>query len=167
MIFDLLFIFFARIVDVSLGTIRTILTIRGDKYMAAGIGFFEIMVYVIALGKVINSLSEPPRLVLYCAGFAAGVIVGIFIEERLALGFRGMQIITDCSNLGLVDYLREQGHGVTTWEGHGREGPKLIINIFLRRNLASQVAEKIRQLDQNAFIVFMEPKQFRGGFMKK
>jgi len=166
-ILDFLFIFFARIVDVSLGTIRTILTIRGDKYPAAVIGFFEILVYVVALGKVINSLQDPVRLFLYCAGFASGVVIGTVLEERLALGFRGMQVITDCANHSLVDFLRAQGHGVTTWDGHGLEGPKLIINIFLRRNLASQVAEKIRQLDQNAFIVFMEPKQFRGGFMKK
>lgn len=167
MIFDLLFIFLARITDVSLGTVRTILTIRGDRYLAASIGFIEIMVYVIALGKVINSLNDPPRLITYCLGFACGVVVGIFMEERLALGYRGLQVIIDPSNADLVDYLRDQGHGVTTWDGEGREGPKLIVNLFLKRNLASIVAEKIREFDENAFIVFMEPKFFRGGYMKK
>ncbi|MGI6487883.1 MAG: DUF2179 domain-containing protein [Syntrophomonadaceae bacterium] len=166
MIFDLLFIFFARIIDVSLGTVRMILTIRGDKYIAALIGFFEIMVYIIALDKVIGALNEPPKLILYCAGFACGVLVGMYIEERLALGYRGLQVITDYAHYDLVDYLRAQGHGVTTWEGNGREGSKLIINIFLKRNLASQVEEEIKERDEDAFIVFMEPKHFRGGTMR-
>jgi len=166
-VFDLLFIFFARIVDVSLGTVRMILTIRGERYLAAGIGFFEIMVYIVALGKVINSLHDPPRLIVYCLGFASGVLVGIAIEEKLALGYRGLQVITDHSNDNLVEYLRDQGFGVTTWEGSGREGPKLVVNIFLKRNLAQEVAEKIEELDPNAFIVFLEPKYFRGGYIKK
>ncbi|ADI01181.1 MULTISPECIES: DUF2179 domain-containing protein [Syntrophothermus] len=167
LVFDLMFIFFARIIDVSLGTVRMILTIRGERYLAAGIGFFEIMVYVVALGKVINSLHEPPRLIAYCLGFASGVLVGIVIEERLALGYRGLQVITDYNNDRLVEYLRDQGFGVTTWEGSGREGPKLVINIFVKRNLAQQVSEKIEEVDPNAFIVFMEPKYFRGGYIKK
>ncbi len=79
MLFDLVFIFFARIIDVSLGTVRMILTVRGERYIAAAIGFFEIMVYVVALGKVIGSLDEPVRLILYCLGFAAGVIVGTWV----------------------------------------------------------------------------------------
>ena len=80
MLFDLAFIFFARIIDVSLGTVRMILTIRGERYIAAVIGFFEIMVYVVALGKVIGSLDEPVKLILYCLGFASGVIVGSWLE---------------------------------------------------------------------------------------
>ncbi|HPT69986.1 MAG TPA: DUF5698 domain-containing protein, partial [Syntrophomonas sp.] len=69
MIFQLLFIFFARIIDVSMGTIRTILIIRGDKWPAAIIGFFEIMVYTVALGMVVGSLDDPIRLVVFCSGF--------------------------------------------------------------------------------------------------
>ncbi len=167
LVFDSLFIFFARIIDVSLGTVRMILTVRGERYLAAGIGFFEIMVYIVALGKVINSLHDPPRLLAYCLGFASGVVVGIVIEEKLALGYRGLQVITDCANNDLVEYLREQGFGVTTWEGSGREGQKLVVNIFLKRNLAEKTAEKIQELDPNAFIVFLEPKYFRGGYIKK
>ena len=81
-------------------------------------------------------------------------------------GYRGLQVITDYAHYDLVDYLRAQGHGVTTWEGNGREGSKLIINIFLKRNLASQVEEEIKERDEDAFIVFMEPKHFRGGTMR-
>lgn len=167
MLFDLLFIFFARIIDVSLGTIRMILVIRGDKYVAAVIGFFEIMVYVVALGKVIGSLSEPIRLLTYCTGFAAGVIIGSWIEEKMALGYRGMQITTATENAYLVDWLRDQGYAVTTWNAEGLEGPKLVMSMLMKRNLAWDVADDILEKDDKAFIVFLEPKSFAGGTIKK
>lgn len=167
MVFDLLFIFFARIIDVSLGTIRMILVIRGDRYIAAVIGFFEIMVYVVALGKVIGSLSDPVRLVTYCLGFAAGVVIGSWIEERMALGYRGMQVTTSAENAYLVDFLRDQGYAVTTWEAQGLEGPKLVMSLLLKRNVAWDVAENILEQDNKAFIVFLEPKSFAGGTIKK
>lgn len=81
MILELLFIFFARIIDVSLGTIRMILVIRGDKLPAALIGFFEIMVYTVALGLVVGSLDDPVKLIVFCTGFALGILVGSVIEE--------------------------------------------------------------------------------------
>lgn len=167
MVFDLLFVFFARIIDVSLATIRMILTIRGDKYVAAVIGFFEIMVYVLALGKVLGSLGQPLKLLLYCLGFAAGVLAGSSLEERLALGFRGLQVITSYENKAIVDELRNQGFAVTAWQAEGLEGQKLVMSMLVKRNLANTVAARIRELDENAFIVFMEPKSFAGGYVKK
>lgn len=167
MIFDLLFIFFARIIDVSLGTVRMILTIRGDRYIAAFIGFFEIMVYVVALGKVINALDDPLKLILYCLGFASGVIVGSWMEERLALGFRGLQIITNRENFYVVEELRKRGFAVTTWGAEGREGPKLVMSMLLKRDKASDVANQVKELDPQAFITFMEPKSFAGGYIRK
>ncbi|MGE5371578.1 MAG: DUF2179 domain-containing protein [Solirubrobacterales bacterium] len=167
MVFDLLFIFFARIIDVSLGTIRMILVIRGDRWIAAFIGFFEIMVYVIALGKVIGSLNEPLRLILYCSGFACGVIVGSWIEEQIALGYRGVQVVTTKENCALAEQLRDEGFAVTCWEAEGMEGPKLVINLLLKRKAAWNVAKRIRQLDRDAFIIFTEPTSFEGGYIKK
>ncbi len=167
MLFDLVFIFFARIIDVSLGTVRMILTVRGERYIAAAIGFFEIMVYVVALGKVIGSLDEPVRLILYCLGFAAGVIVGTWVEELLALGYRGIQVITVKENQPLVEKLREEGFAITTWEAEGRGGPKLVMSLVVKRDMASKVASRIREFDSDAFVVFMEPKTFTGGFIRK
>ena len=167
MFFDLAFIFFARIIDVSLGTVRMILTIRGDRYIAAVIGFFEILVYVVALGKVLGSLGDPVKLILYCLGFASGVIVGSWVEELLALGYRGIQVTTDKTNQTLVARLREEGYAITTWEAEGREGPKLVMNLIVKRGISSQVADRIREFDEHAFIVFMEPKTFTGGYFKK
>jgi len=167
MLFDLAFIFLARIVDVSLGTVRMILTIRGDRYTAAVIGFFEILVYVVALGKVIGGLSDPLKLLLYCSGFASGVIVGTWVEELLALGYRGIQVITAKENQPLVDRLRDEGFAVTTWEAEGLDGAKLVMSMVVKRDVAVKAADRIREFDPHAFIVFMEPKTFTGGYIKK
>lgn len=167
MILQLLFIFFARIIDVSMGTIRTILIIRGDKWPAAIIGFFEIMVYTIALGMVVGSLDDPVRLVVFCTGFAMGVLVGSVIEEKLALGFRGLQVTIDMENAHIVDELREEGYPVTSWQAQGKLGSKLVLNIITRRNLAEKITDQICACDPNAFVVYMEPKYFQGGYIKK
>ena len=167
MLFDLAFIFFARIIDVSLGTVRMILTIRGERYIAAVIGFFEIMVYVVALGKVIGSLDEPVKLILYCLGFASGVIVGSWLEGVLALGYQGIQVIMDNDNQELVEQLREEGYAITTWKAEGLSGPKLVLNLVVKRGISLKIMERIREHDEHAFIVLWNPEFCRGLFQKK
>ena len=157
----------ARIIDVSLGTIRMIMIIRGSKWPAAIIGFFEILVYTIALGMVVGALNDPVKLLVFCLGFALGVVVGSVIEERLALGYRGVQVILDWEQAQVVEELRGQGYPVTTWDAQGKSGGKIVINMVVRRNLAHQVTEQIYAMAPDAFVVFMEPKHFRGGYMKK
>ena len=167
MLFDLAFIFFARIIDVSLGTVRMILTIKGDRYLAAVIGFIEIFVYVVALSKVIGAFEDPLKLVLYCMGFAGGIIVGSWLEELLALGHRGLQVTISAEHQGLVEHLRELGYAVTIWDAHGLGGPKIVMNLVVRREMAARGEEYIREVDPHAFIIFLEPKNFSGGFIKK
>jgi len=167
MILELLFIFLARVIDVSMGTVRMILVIRGDKIPAAIIGFFEIMVYTVALGMVVGALNDPIKLGVFCSGFALGVIVGSVIEEKLALGYRGLQVIIDREQDYIVDELRAEGFPVTCWEAQGKLGPKTVMSIMVRRNMAALVADKVYEKDPGAFVVFMEPKQFSGGYIKK
>ena len=169
MIFDLGLIFSARVLDVSLNTMRTILMVKGRRYAAAICGFFEVLVYIIALSRVFGSLGEPIRLAVYAAGFSTGIIVGSLIEERLALGYLGAQIITPAENEQLVEVLREARFGVTTWSGRGRTGEKLVINVLFRRSRAHDLEKLIIQQDEHkkSFVVFSEPKMFRGGFMQR
>ncbi len=167
MFIELIFIFFARVIDVSLGTVRMILVIRGDKVPAAIIGFFEILIYTVALGLVVGSLNEPVKLLVFCTGFALGVLLGTYLEEKIALGYRGVQVTIDSEHAHIIEDLREEGFPVTCWEAKGKAGPKMVLNIFLKRNMAMAVADKIYEKDPEAFVVFMEPKQFRGGYIKK
>jgi len=167
MILQLLFIFFARITDVSMGTIRTILIIRGDKWPAAIIGFVEIMVYTIALGMVVGALKDPIKLLVFCTGFSMGVLVGSVIEEKLALGFRGLQITIDMQNAYIIEELREEGFPVTSWAAEGKLGPKMVLNMIVKRSLAESLTDKICEKDPSAFVVYMEPKYFQGGYIIK
>ncbi|MDD3365525.1 MAG: DUF5698 domain-containing protein [Syntrophomonas sp.] len=167
MILQLLFIFFARIIDVSLGTIRMILIIRGDKWPAAIIGFFEIMVYTVALGMVVGALNDPVKLAVFCLGFSLGVVVGSVIEDRLALGFRGVQAIIDRDHGYIVDELRAQGYPVTSWDAQGKAGFKLVLNMVVKRDVARVITKKIYEMEPGAFVVFMEPKHFQGGYIRK
>jgi uncharacterized protein YebE (UPF0316 family) len=167
MFLELLFIFCARVIDVSLGTIRMILVIRGDRVPAALIGFVEIMVYTVALGLVVGSLNNPVKLVVFCFGFALGILLGSIIEEKLALGYRGIQVTIDAEEYGIAEELREEGFPVTTWQANGKTGPKLMLNIIVKRDTAKAVVDHIYNRCPHAFVVMMEPKKFSGGYIKK
>ena len=166
---DLLIIFLARVLDISLSTVRTIVMLKGRRYTAAAIGFFEALIYVLALSRLFSSLGEPVRLIAYCGGFACGVLVGTKVEERLALGFLAAQVITPTGYIDLAETLRTRGYGVTTWPASGMGGDKLVINVLFRRNELPALESLIRERDaeQCAFMVFSEPKLFRGGFMQR
>jgi len=118
LLFGYALIFFARVVDVTLSTIRTLMVVQGRKPLAALIGFFEVGIYISVLGKVVTSLDNPYNLLAYCAGFAAGNYVGITIENKIALGNLSAQIILKTAeNKELVDTLRDNGFGVTVIQG--------------------------------------------------
>ena len=99
--------------------------------------------------------------------FASGVIVGSWLEGVLALGYQGIQVIMDNDNQELVEQLREEGYAITTWKAEGLSGPKLVLNLVVKRGISLKIAERIREHDEHAFIVFMEPKSFAGGYFKK
>lgn len=166
MLLELLFIFVARIIDMALGTLRIILTIKGDKWTAALIGFFEIMVYTVALGMVVGALHHPVKLVVFCLGFSGGVVLGSIIEGRLALGYREVQITIDRQKRFVVDELRALGYPVTCWEAQGKDGDKLVLSMALKRQAARRVTGLINDRAPEAFIVFTELRFFRGGMMR-
>ncbi|WP_077368489.1 DUF2179 domain-containing protein [Anaerosalibacter sp. Marseille-P3206] len=160
-----LLIFFARIVDVSMATVRTLMVVQGRKVQAALIGFFEVIVYVIALGKVVSGLSNPGNLLAYALGFACGNFVGISIEEKIALGNLSAQVITSSDkNEKLVNELRDNGFGVTVLKGYGKEGTRDILNITLKRKDLTGLRQILNQYDENAFITVSSTKPISGGY---
>lgn len=116
-----LFIFFARVIDVSLARIRMLMIVQGRKMQAAVIGFFHVTVYVLALAKVMESLTNLWKVLTYALAFACGNIVGIAIKNKIALGNLDTQIILKSTeNKELTEILRENKFGVTIIEGHGK-----------------------------------------------
>jgi uncharacterized protein YebE (UPF0316 family) len=116
---------------------------------------------------VVGSLQEPLKLLVFCTGFASGILVGSIIEERLSLGYRGIQAIIDRQNSHIVEELRNEGFPVTCWEASGRLGPKLVLSIVITRSNTAKLTERILEKDEEAFLLYLEPKHFSGGYIKK
>lgn len=156
-----------NIAYVSLNTIRMILTLKSHRYLAAFISMFEIVIYVVGLGLVLDRLNEIQNLVAYAVGFGLGVIVGMKIEEKLALGYITVNVITSDFEQDLPNLLRNRGYGVTNWVANGREGARLMMEILTPRRSELNLYNAVRELDPNAFLVSHEPKAFYGGFWVK
>lgn len=160
-----LLIFVARVCDVSLGTFRTLMVVQGRKTQAAIIGFFEVTIYIVALGKVVSSLDNPMNLLFYALGFAAGNYVGITIENKIALGNLGAQIIlkTDDNN-ELIAKLREKEFGTTVMKGYGKDGPREVLSVALNRKDLTRLKDIVYEYDSKAFITVNNISPISGGF---
>lgn len=146
-----LLIFLARILDVSIGTLRIIFVSKGLKYLAAMLGFVEALVWVLAISQVITNLSSWVTYIAFALGFAAGNLVGMLLEERIAMGNLIVRIITRHEADELVRYMREAGYGVTSVDADGEAGPvKLLFTIARRRKLPEIIAI-IKRYNPNAF----------------
>ncbi|MFT9598069.1 DUF2179 domain-containing protein [Mesobacillus sp.] len=156
-----------NIVYVSFFTIRMILTLKGQRYLAAGLSTIEVVIYVVGLGLVLENLNELQNLVAYAVGYGIGVIVGMKIEEKLALGYITINVITKEYDVDLPKALRALGYGVTDWAAHGLEGDRMAMQILTPRKYELKLYEKIKELDPKAFIIAYEPKSIHGGFWVK
>lgn len=160
-----LFIFFARVIDVSLSTIRMLMVVQGRRVQAAMVGFFESIIYISALGKVMGSLNDPWKLLTYGLGFACGNIVGITIENKIALGNLDAQIILeDTGSDELINILRENKFGVTVLEGQGREGSKEVLKIALNRKDLKRLKKIVYDFDEKIFITVNSINPIGGGY---
>lgn len=154
-----LLIFGLRMCDVSLGTVRMLVSIQGRRFLAAGIAFVEVTIFVVAIGKVISQLDNVYNVLAYSGGFACGTIVGIYLESKLALGNRVVQVITRRQNDPLVEALREAGFGVTCITGEGREGTVYILfSVVTRKALESYLAITSRLVPE-AFVTIEDARQ--------
>jgi uncharacterized protein YebE (UPF0316 family) len=162
-----LIILLINIVYVSFFTIRMILTLKGQRYLAAFISTIEVVIYVIGLGLVLDNLNEIQNLIAYAIGYGIGVIVGMKIEEKLALGYITVNVISTESEKDLPAILRDRGYGVTDWMANGREGDRLAMQILTPRKYELNLYAAIKELDPKAFIIAFEPKTIHGGFWVK
>lgn len=160
-------IFFARVADVSMGTMRMLMLVKGKRLPAAAIGFFEVIVYITALARVVNQLDRWEFLLVYALGFAAGNYLGIFLEERMALGYAGVQIVVQSESDSLAQFLRENGFGVTVGEGWGREGPKDILTVILPRRQMSKLMGLVTSHDSKSFTIVMDARKTMGGYYQR
>ena len=144
-------IMLARVVDVSLDTIRVIMVTKGYRKMAPFIGFFQALIWLIAITRVMEHLENPVAYIGYAMGFGLGTYVGMVLEGKLALGYELVRVITKADASDLVNLLRKDGYRVTSVVGKGSEGDVGILFIIMKRKLIKEVIEIIKEYNPNAF----------------
>jgi uncharacterized protein YebE (UPF0316 family) len=160
LLFTCLLIALARVMDVTLDTLRTAAVVQGRRYFAAGLGFIGSTIYILAISKVLQHLDHVVYVVAYAAGFATGNFLGITIERRIALGEQIVSIFTPHGDT-LAAALRSVGYRVTEFQGRGRDGAVAALYIEVPRRHAKKVVEDARQLDANCFYMIHDVRLAR------
>ena len=157
------FIFLARVADVSLGTFRTIVVFRGQKFIAALIGFFEIIIWLFAAGHVLKNLDKWYLALAYAAGFSVGNYVGVWIESRFAIGDELIRCISFSRHI-LADKIRSKGFKVVSFDGDmGQTHPvELLLIVEKRRNIPALIC-LIKDLDPTAVYTISDVKSVYDG----
>jgi uncharacterized protein YebE (UPF0316 family) len=158
-----LIVFFARVTDVSLGTLRIIFTSRGKRNIAPFLGFVEVFIWIVVVSQVVKNVHSIPAYFGYAAGFAVGTYIGMRIDERLAIGTLVIRIILAQKGMTLAQDLRSAGYGVTVADGMGSSGEvKILFTIIQRKNL-ERVVQLIKEVSPNAFYTVEELRSAESG----
>jgi uncharacterized protein YebE (UPF0316 family) len=158
-----LLIFFARVCDMSLDTIRVIFMSKGIQYLPAIIGFFEVIIWLVAIGQVMNNLTNAVCYIAYGAGFATGTFVGMALEEKLSLGLTSVRIITKEDPKELMQFLRSHNYGVTSIDAEGGTGKVKMVFTIIKRQDLQHVVGIVKDFHPNAFYSIEEVKSVAEG----
>lgn len=149
-----LIVFLARVVDVSVGTIRTISTVNGRMKTAFILGCVEVSVWILIVSKVISEITHKPILVVfYALGFSTGNVLGILVERRIGFGYIGLRIICQKKGREMADAIRSEGYAVTTFEGEGKSGPVIELYLVCKRSNLNPILEISRGIEADAFYI--------------
>ncbi len=162
---ELFFIFFAKIIEVSIGTLRSILMNKGYRKPAVVLSLVEIFLWVFVASRVITGVSESPiKGVAYCLGFTTGIFLGSLLESKIAFGKVLIQVITS-NEKGpqIATFLRASGCGVTSVDAQGKAEARKILMIYTNRRGSNALIKEIQKMDANAMIVNNEVGSLIGG----
>ncbi len=156
-------IFLARIMDVSLGTIRTIVLVKGKKILAGSIGFFEVFIWFVIVQEALNTSYTSIWIALfYSFGFACGTVIGAYISELFIVSPITLQIIT--TNDDMASFLRDKGFGVSVIDVKGKDGIRSMLILETTDRRYKELMSLIRVMDEKAFVVVDEKKFVHNGF---
>jgi uncharacterized protein YebE (UPF0316 family) len=157
-------IFFARLIDVALGTLRIIFVSRSMRKLAPLVGFFESLIWLFAISQIILNLSNVASYIAFAAGFAAGNYLGIYLESKLAVGLLSIRAVTTNDARELTEYLRKQNFGVTSVSATGVTGRvRLIISVIKRKDLEEYIGI-VKKYNPKAFISIEDVRSVQEGF---
>ena len=157
----------AKIVEITIQSLKTGMMVKGQRLKAAGLGLLECTVWGLVISTVIGTLGDNPFLLLfYCIGYATGLFLGSTIESKIALGTSNLELITKDDNTKIIlEYLKERGMGFTVFDGHGSTDRMSMIFVVLPRREAGRTLKEIRRLCGNkVFVVASEVSRYAGGY---
>jgi uncharacterized protein YebE (UPF0316 family) len=160
-------IFFIRVLNMAVDTIRMLTVVRGMRTITWILGVVQTVLYVVALGSVINDLNNPINIMAYSVGFATGNVIGMMIEKRLAFGFINMTIISSMRGQELAERLRADGHAVTEIPARGKDGTVEILETSVQRKHAPCVKDLVMQIDPSAFITSRDIQPLHRGYWRE
>jgi|YNPNPStandDraft_1061719.scaffolds.fasta_scaffold24506_3 uncharacterized protein YebE (UPF0316 family) len=159
-------VFCMRVVDMSLDTVRLIMTVRGRRLMAGGIGVIQALVFILAVSAVLKGPLTAWNVAGYALGFGTGVMLGMFFEERLAIGFNLFRIYSPGHGHEIAEALRAAGHAATEFPAYGREGTLIVVHCVVSRRDAPHVRAIIEQNDPAAFVTVEEARPMQRGYFR-
>jgi len=162
-------IFCAKIIEVSVSTVRLVLINKGERVKGAILGFIEIMIWLIVVSSVLNNITEDPiKVFVYAIAFALGNFIGVTIESKIAVGLASIQAVVNVeTGVMLAEILREQNFGVTIIDGRGKDdSKKSLLFIQLKRKRIPAAVKLIKQTAPNAYITVNDIKSIVGGYLK-
>jgi len=160
-------IFFGRIIDVTLGTLRIIFVSKGEKYKAPLIGFFEVFVWIVIISQILARANDMLSYFSYAAGYASGNYVGILIEKRIAYGIVLCRIYTQKNGMKLVQILNQPNFGATLRHGVGSSNEVDIIEAVIDRKEMKTIVRTLNVFDSNIFYVVEDVRTRQNGIFPK
>jgi len=154
-----LLIFFARVTDVSINTLRIMFMLNGKKKIAPILGFFEALIWLLAIGQIFQNINNPMSYLAYAGGFAMGTFVGMTIEEKLALGRVLVRVITPTPMPELIEYMKEKNFRFTSVGAEGRFGKVNLLFTVMKRDALTEFVGKVKAFNDKAFYTIESVKR--------
>ncbi|HEX9616670.1 MAG TPA: DUF5698 domain-containing protein [Anaerolineales bacterium] len=159
-------IFMLRVSDMSLDTLRVLFVMRGRKSIAWVLGFFQALIFVLAISSVLSNIGNLLNVVGYAAGFATGNVLGMLIEERLAIGHIHLRVVSPHRGVAIAEKLRAEGYAVTEVPGRGKDGMVAVLSCSVLRKKVDRVRSIVNTVDADAFITAEDVRSVRRGFWR-
>ena len=159
-------IFLLRVCDMTLDTLRVLFVMRGRKGIVWVLGFFQASIFILAISSVLKNLDNPLNVIGYAAGFATGVVFGMFIEEKLAIGHLHVSIVSPRRGTAIAEHLREEGFAVTEIPARGKDGMVTMLNCSVLRRKLLIIRTLVSEVDPDAFITAEDVRPVRRGLWR-
>ena len=145
-------IFVLRVINIALDTLRVMFVVQRKRVLSALVGFVQALMWIVVIKAVLDNLENFYSIVAYAGGYSAGILVGMALEERLAIGFSHVRIVTSEDTPHMSTTLRKAGYGVTDYIGQGKDGRVLEVNVIAKRRDLTHIEKIASQVDPNCFV---------------